>query len=315
HIARPYNDPVYPFWGILATAFYAGIFYWGIDQVNVQRILAAPNINQARWGAMFSTLLKLFPIFIFALPGVIAFALYPGLNETESKQTFVVLLNNILPPGLRGILLASLLAALISSLVAVMNSISTMTVRDFIVEFNPAMSEKRQVAWGRVIILAATILGLAATYMIYRSEEGLYKYLQTVTAYLVFPVFPAIVLGIMSKRVTLTGAYVSVIAGIAMATIFVADQLVGPAKGSSWFPFLHLDLTENFGYRGLWGTILIILVIFIISSFTKKTEPAKLEKTTINWSGKFEPLHGLSDWRLQWIFLAIITILIYWWLW
>ena len=77
-VAKPYDDPVYPFWGILATAFYAGIFYWGIDQVNVQRVLAAPDLKNARWGAMFATLLKLLPIFIFALPGVIAFALYPG---------------------------------------------------------------------------------------------------------------------------------------------------------------------------------------------------------------------------------------------
>ncbi|KKL49066.1 hypothetical protein LCGC14_2319240, partial [marine sediment metagenome] len=77
-IAAPIDDPNYPFWGILATAFYAGIFYWGMDQVNVQRVLASPNLKQARWGAMFASLLKLLPIFIFALPGVIAFALYPG---------------------------------------------------------------------------------------------------------------------------------------------------------------------------------------------------------------------------------------------
>ncbi len=77
-IAAPYDDPVYPFWGILATAFYAGIFYWGIDQVNVQRVLSAPDIKQARWGSMFAVLLKLFPIFLFALPGVIAFAFVSG---------------------------------------------------------------------------------------------------------------------------------------------------------------------------------------------------------------------------------------------
>ena len=85
-IAKPYDDPVYPFWGILATAFYAGIFYWGIDQVNVQRTLAAPDIKNARWGAMFATLLKLLPVFIFALPGVIAYALFPGELERRSYQ-------------------------------------------------------------------------------------------------------------------------------------------------------------------------------------------------------------------------------------
>jgi len=72
HVAKPYDDPVYPFWGILATAFYAGVFYWGIDQVNVQRVLAAQDLKHARWGAMFATFLKLLPIFIFAVPGLIA---------------------------------------------------------------------------------------------------------------------------------------------------------------------------------------------------------------------------------------------------
>jgi SSS family solute:Na+ symporter len=138
-IARPYDDPVYPFWGILATAFYAGIFYWGMDQVNVQRILAAPDLKNARWGAMFATLLKLLPVFIFALPGVIAFALFPGeLQGDETKQTFVLLLNKLLPAGLRGLLMASLLAALITSLIGVLNSVSTLVVRDFVIEFRPA---------------------------------------------------------------------------------------------------------------------------------------------------------------------------------
>ncbi len=315
HVAKPYNDPVYPFWGILATAFYAGIFYWGIDQVNVQRVLAAPDIRQARWGAMFATFLKLLPIFIFAMPGVIAFALYPGLSAGESKQTFVLLLNNLLPPGLRGVLLASLLAALISSLVAVLNSVSTMTVRDFIVEFHPELSEKKQVLLGRLVILGATFLGLAATYLIYRSHEGLYKYLQTITAYLVFPVFPAIVFGIMSRKVTLKGAYFSVIAGIALATLFVVDQLAGPARGAELFPFLHYPLTENFGYRGLWGTILIVMVLFSVSSVTRKTEPAKLERTTINWSEKIDSIKSIYDWRIQWMVLAALTVLIYIWLW
>jgi len=315
HVAKPYDDPVYPFWGILATAFYAGIFYWGIDQVNVQRVLAAPNIQQARWGAMFSTFLKLFPIFIFAMPGIIALALYPGMDEMESKQTFVLLLNKLLPSGLRGLVLASLLAALISSLIAVMNSVSTMTVRDFIIEFRPDTTEKMQVFWGRVIIMLATLLGLAATYLIYKSTEGIYKYLQTITAYLVFPVIPAIVFGILSKKVTLKGAFISIIAGIILATLFVVDQLVGIERGRQLFPFLHYDLTYNFGYRGLWGTLIIIAVLFFVSGLTTKTDPAKLEKTTINWSKKFEPIQGIKDWRFQWIILSLLTLFIYAWLW
>ena len=125
----------------------------------------------------------------------------------------------------------------------------------------------------------------------------------------------AIVFGIVSKRVTLSGAYVSVVAGIILATLFVIDQLIGPEKGQQIFPFLYYDLTHNFGYRGLWGTILIIGVLFSVSLFTKKSDSEKLQKTTINWAKRFESIRGIKDWRLQWIILAILTILIYVWLW
>lgn len=314
-IAKPYDDPVYPFWGIIATAFYAGIFYWGMDQVTVQRVLAAPDLKNARWGAMFATFLKLFPVFLFALPGVIAFALYPGeLVGDETKQTFVLLLDRLLPSGLRGLLLASLLAALITSLIGVLNSVSTLVVRDFIVKFRTDIPEKRQVFFGRIAIMIITFLGIGAAYLVYKSEEGLFKYLQTISAYLVIPIFPAIFFGIISKKVTLRAAGVSVIVGVIISTIFVTDQMLGPETGQKIFPILHHKLTLNFGYRGLWAEILVTAVLFIVSAFTEKTAPEKLEKTTINYSKRMAPFEGLSDWRLILLILSIITVALYVWL-
>lgn len=315
-IGKPYDDPTYPFWGIFATTFYAGIFYWGIDQVNVQRALSAPDLKNARWGAMFATFLKLFPIFIFALPGVIAFALFPNeLQGEETKQTFVLLLNKLLPRGLRGFLLASLIAALISSLIAVMNSVSTLVVRDYIVKFRPNVNEKSQVSLGRFVIMIVTILGIGAAYLVNKSEEGLYKYLQTISAYLVIPVFPAIFFGIISKKVTLKGAAASVLVGIILASIFVIDQLLGPDVGKQLFPILHHKLTLNFGYRGLWAEIIITGVLFAISAFTEKTDQEKLVKTIINYSKGVSRFEGISDWRLHIGILLLITLLFYIWLW
>lgn len=309
------GDQVYPFWGILATAFYAGIFYWGIDQVNVQRVLAAPDLKNARWGSMFAVLLKLLPIFIFALPGVIAYALFPGeLQGDETKQTFVLLLNNLLPSGLRGLLLASLMAALITSLIAVLNSVSTLIVRDFILEFRPDFPEKKQVSFGRYIILIVAFLGIGAAWLVYKNEEGLYKYLQTITAYLVIPVFPAIFFGIVSKKVTLKGAAVSVLVGVALATVFVVDQFLGPETGKEIFPLLHTNLTLNFGYRGLWTEILLTGVLFAVSAFTEKTAPEKLVTTTFNYTGRIARFEGLTDWRLHLGILSMITLALYIWL-
>lgn len=309
HIAKPYDDPNYPFWGVILTAFYGGIFYWGVDQVNVQRVLGARDIDQARWGGMFTTLLKLFPVFIFALPGVIALALFPG---RESKTTFVTLLNELLPTGIRGLVLAALLASLIGSTLSVMNSVSTLTVRDFVLHFRPNTSERAQVFVGRIVILIATLLGIAAAYAIYKTPDGLYKYLQTVSIYLTMPVAPAIVFGILSKRVTVKGALASVLMGCVLAAIFVTDQLIGPEQGAALFPWLHTKLTLNYSYRGLWGTIACVFVLFVVSSFTKKTDPAALEQLTVSWRYKPEPYRGLSDWRLQLAALTIITIALYW---
>jgi solute:Na+ symporter, SSS family len=313
HIHKPYDDPVYPFWGVVIGALTGGIFYWGMDQVNVQRVLGAANLKQARWGAVFCVLLKLTPVFIFALPGVIAKALYPGLED--SRTTFVTLMNKLLPDGVRGLVLAALVCALISALDATMNSVSTLFVRDFVLRFRPATSERAQVRIGRWAIAVCTVAGVGAAYLVYSSQEGLYKYLQTISTYLVMPITPAIIFGILSKRVNMAGAVASVVLGIVLATLFVTDQLMGPVAGEKAFPFLHYDLTLNYTYRGIGGTLLVVLTLFATSYFTPPPRPGQVATTTVDWGKKWEAFGGLTDWRLHLIVLVAVTIMLYWWLW
>jgi solute:Na+ symporter, SSS family len=313
HIHKPYTDPDYPFWGVIFAALYGGIFYWGVDQVNVQRVLGAANLKQARWGAMFCVLLKLTPVFIFALPGVIALALYPGLEDP--KATFVTLMNKLLPDGVRGLVLAALVCALISALDATMNSVSTLFVRDFILRFRPKTSERAQVFIGRWAIAICTAAGVAAAYLVYKTPDGLYKYLQTISIYLVMPITPAIVFGILSKRVNMKGAVASVAVGSVLATIFVTDQLIGAEAASKIFPVLHHDLTRNYTYRGLWGTIVVVVTLFVVSFFTAPPRPEQLATTTVDWGEKWESFQGIKDWRLHLAALVVVTVLCYWWLW
>jgi SSS family solute:Na+ symporter len=261
---------------------------------------------------MFTIVLKLFPVFIFAVPGVIALSLFPG---GESKTTFVTLLNELLPTGFRGLVLAALLASLISSTLSVMNSVSTLTVRDFILHFRPRTSERAQVLLGRVVIVIATLLGVMAAYAVYKTPDGLYKYLQTVSIYLTMPVAPAIIFGILSKRVTAKGALASVIVGCILAALFVTDQLLGAREGARLFPWLHTKLLLNYTYRGLWGTIAGVVILFAVSSFTKKTDSQKLELLMVGWRGKRERYRGIFDWRFQLVVLSIITVLLYWLVW
>jgi SSS family solute:Na+ symporter len=177
------------------------------------------------------------------------------------------------------------------------------------------MSERAQVVIGRVVILVAAALGVGAAYLVYKSPEGLYKYLQTISIYLVLPVTPAIVFGIMSRRVTFAGAVASVGVGVALSALFVVDQLVGPEAGARLFPWLHYTLTQNYTYRGLWGTLAITLTLFLVSAFTRKTDTDKLERTTIHWGRRPESFEGLKDWRLHLAGLGIATVLLYWWVW
>ena len=204
---------------------------------------------------------------------------------------------------------------MIGSSLSVMNSVSTLMVRDFLVQFRPRTAEKTQVLFGRMAIALSTPLAIAAAYLIYMTPDGLYKYLQTISIYLVMPVTPAIFFGIVSKRVTVKGALVSVLLGIALATVYVTDQLVGPAAGAAWFPWLHTKLTLNYTYRGLWGTLIVIATLYLVSAFTEKRPSATLEGLTINWHSPMEPFRGLRDWRLHLALLTLVTIGLYAWLW
>ncbi len=312
HIYKP-TDPDYPFWGIILVGLYGGTFYWGIDQVNVQRVLGAANLKQARWGAMFCVLLKLTPVFIFAMPGVIAKALYPHLEN--SKTTFVTLMNNLLPDGVRGLVLAALVCALISSLDATMNSVSTLFVRDFVLRFRPRTSERMQVFIGRWAIAGCTVAAVAAAYLVYTTPGGLYKYLQTISVYLVMPITPAIVFGILSKRVNMIGAVASVAVGSVLAAFFVTDEIMGLPRAAQAFPFLHShSLLVNYSYRGLWGTILVALTLFLVSYLTSPPKPEQVATTTVQWGQKWEAFGGITDWRLHLIVLVAVTVVLYWWL-
>ena len=263
---------------------------------------------------MFAALLKLTPLFIFAIPGVITFALYPGLSDQDAKSTFVVMLNNLLPSGLRGLVLSALLAALISSILAVMNSVSTMVVRDFVLYFRPAMGERLQVVWGRVFVFVAAVAGSLGEYLVSQTQDGLYKYLQAISFYLCVPLVPAILFGVVHRRINMTGAMASVLVGSVISALYVFDEIF-PAFGREWFGFLHRTFTANYTFRGLWEVIVTTVVLFVVSYATASPSPEKVQGVTVNWSLPSEPFRGLSDWRLQLGLLLMATVCLYAWLW
>jgi SSS family solute:Na+ symporter len=237
-----------------------------------------------------------------------------SLPEAESKKAFVLMLNNFLPSGLRGLVLSALLAALISSLLAVMNSVSTMLVRDFLLHFNPGLGERTQVYLGKFMVFVAAMAGAAGAYLVSQTPSGLYKYLQAISFYLCVPLVPAIFFAVVSKRVNMKGAICSVSVGTVISTLYVIDE-VFQTFGEKYFGFLHLTLTKNYTFRGLWEVIITTVVLFAVSYATPPPPPKKVEGLTVDWSAPREPFRGLSDWRLQLGLLLVATVCLYTWLW
>lgn len=177
HMIKPMSDPNFPWTGIFLGAPILGIWYWCTDQVIVQRVLSAKDEGHAKAGTIFAGFLKILPVFVLVLPGLIARALYPDIKGDEAYPTLVV---RLLPPGLVGIMVAALLAALMSSLAATFNSASTLITFDVYRKLNPAASEARLVAVGRIFTVLMVALGILWVPFIRYLSAEVYIYLQSV---------------------------------------------------------------------------------------------------------------------------------------
>lgn len=215
---KPMSDPNFPWTGILFGAPILGMWYWCTDQFIVQRVLAAKNQTHARRGTIFAGFLKLLPLFIFVLPGIIAYALSQQgrLRLTAPDQALPALVGAILPIGLRGLVVAGLLAALMSSLSSVFNSTSTLVTIDVYKKLKPNASERRLVLVGQ--ISTAALVGLGFLWIPFmKSVSGqLYQYLQSVQAYISPPIAAVFLIGILWQRVNAFGAMASLLTGFVL---------------------------------------------------------------------------------------------------
>jgi SSS family solute:Na+ symporter len=213
---RPLSDPDFPWLGILIASPVVGIWYWCTDQYIVQRTLAAKDLTAARRGALFGAFLKLWPVLIFLVPGLIgaaldargALAIPTGPNgEPLADQVFPTMVATLLPAGLRGLVVAALLAALMSSLSSLFNSTATLFTVDVYEKLHPEASQARIVTVGRLATLVVTVLGLLwIPVMPLVSGGGLYQYLQNVQSYLAPPITAVFLLGLFNSRINTRGA-------------------------------------------------------------------------------------------------------------
>ena len=231
-----YFNGNYPWLGMLFCAPIIGLWYWCTDQYIVQRALGARNETQARRGSIFAGMLKLLPVFIFIIPGMIALALartgdYAPLTQMvdadgavvrdAAQAAFPLLVMSVLPVGVRGLVVAGLLAALMSSLAGVFNASSTLFTMDLYQKWNPGAS-KHQLVWiGRVATSVMVLIGLAWIPVI-QGARGLYEYLQGVQSYLAPPIFAVFFLGVFMKRLNARGALAALVVGFVLGAFRLA---------------------------------------------------------------------------------------------
>ena len=324
-----YFNTNYPWLPMLFCAPIIGLWYWCTDQYIVQRALGAPNEREARRGAIFAAVLKLLPVFIFIIPGLICFALassgrVPEIQQVllnangeiirdEAQKAFPLLVATVLPAGVRGLVVAGLLAALMSSLAGVFNASATLFTMDFYSKLHPDVSQHRLVWIGRVATSVMVLIGLAWIPVI-QGGRGLYDYLQGVQAYLGAPIAVVFFLGVFFKRLNAQGALATLIAGFLLGIFRLAVDtpvklgLNGYENGYVYGSFLWVINNMFFQYYSLLIFCVSVAVMVGVSYATREPDYASISGLTYGTMTVEDRVDSRSSWGVRDVFASAMIL-------
>lgn len=295
-----YFNTNYPWLGMLFCAPIIGLWYWCTDQYIVQRTLGAPSEQEARRGTIFAAFLKLLPVFIFIIPGMLALALarsgkVTGLESlldaggnvvpAGAQAAFPLMVQAVMPVGLRGMVVAGLLAALMSSLAGAFNACSTLFTMDFYQQMRPKATQQQLVWIGRVATTVMVLVGLAWIPVI-QGAKGLYEYLQGVQGYLAPPIFAVFFFGVFFKRLNAKGCLSALVIGFMLGAFRLAVDtpvslgVSGYEGGYATGSFLWIVNNTYFQYYSLFIFVVSSSVMFIVSYLTEVPAQARLAGLT-----------------------------------
>jgi len=304
---KPVSDPNFPWTGIIFGVPILGVWYWCTDQFIVQRVLSANNIDNARRGTIFGGYLKLLPLFIFVIPGVIAYALTQSgkLTLNQPDQALPVLISTLMPVGLKGLIIAGLLAALMSSLSSVFNSCSTLITCDIYKKIKPEASENQLVSVGQIATIILVVFGLLWIPFMKLISGQLYQYLQSVQAYISPPIAAVFLIGVLWRRVNARGAIYALITGFILGMGRLILEL-NKDMLSSWL-FYFADI--NFLHFAILLFLICSAVLIGVSLITQKPSGQKLEG--LIFSNKYIPDKFAINpsWKRKDFFLSIVLVL------
>lgn len=334
---KPLSDPDFPWLGMLVGAPIVGLWYWCTDQYMVQRCLAARNETEARRGTIFGAYLKLLPLFIFIVPGMVAFALAkktvalqaagkagPMAAEAaqqllaKTDQAFPILVMQVLPVGLRGLVVAGLLAALMSSLASVLNSSSTLFTIDIYQKLRPLSSEHRLVWVGRIATGVMVLISLAWIPAMAYVSGALYEYLQKVQGYMAPPIFAVFFLGLFIPRLNGVGCMAGMIGGFVIGMARLAAEIAlncGSLREGTWLynalsegTWLYSFAHVNFLYFTIFLFIASAAIMVIASLLSKPPSREKLDGLTFSTISEKDRQTTKSSWT-RWDVIHSCTVI------
>jgi len=317
---KPMTDPGFPWTGTFFGILILGTWYWCTDQVIVQRCLAAKNLSHARGATLFTAFLKIFPLFLFVLPGLIAKALWPTeVSGDSADMAFPTIVVKLMPKGMAGLMIAALLAALTSSLSSVFNSCSTLITMDFYKKLKPEAPEKKLVFIGRLstgIIIALSIIWIP---MISQLSNQMYLYMQSIQAYIGAPISAVFIVGILWKKATGKAAITTMITGgilgilrflmdilrssfdVKLSSLGPLQILTGDGEGHFMFAFLNYCIVVF---------VICVVVMVTVSLITSKSVKSEAQISGITFSIKKMATSDNKAWTLIEAALSILVLLI-----
>ena len=310
---KPISDPDFPWTGILFGAPILGVWYWCTDQFIVQRVLAAHDQNHARRATVFAGYLKILPLFIFVIPGVIAYALSQQgrLELAAPDQALPTLIGTLLPIGVRGLVVAGLLAALMSSLSSVFNSTSTLVTLDVYKKLRPQSSERQLVLVGQVTTAVMVGFGLLWIPLMQMISGQLYQYLQSVQAYISPPIAAVFLIGILWQRVNSSGAIAALITGFVLGM----GRLVAEINKSSLDGMLFAYADVNFLHFAIILFVICSIVLIVVSLLTPAPPTEKVRELTFATAAPFTSDPASRSWRRTDLMLSlgvVVCVAIVW---
>jgi len=315
---RPMNDPDFPWTGLLFGGTIVGIWYWCTDQYIVQRTLAANNIKIGRRGAIFGAYLKLMPILIFLIPGIIAFALTIQNPEVFSvdraDRAFPMLVKTLLPVGLKGLVAGGLMAALMSSLASVFNSCSTIFTIDIYKKLRPEKSERELLTIGKIATGIIVVLGIIWIPIMDKIGGGvMYQYLQNVQSYIAPPVTTVFLLGIIWKRVNSKAAITTLLAGLVLLILRLGLEIYYQpeiAAGTEVSGFLFAFATVNFAHMAIFMFLFSVALCIAVTLATAPPNYATIKGLSFGTLSPEDRINSKGSYSTIDIVLSVLLVVI-----